>query len=107
MADFDQIRKVKRAAQAVLLALPGVHAVGIGAKKVGGKRTAEPAILVFVVRKKPISDLRPQEVIPPEINGVKTDVIESPMPSLAFGDNPDQAPYPELHGGIHICGRGT
>ncbi len=102
MADFEHIRSVKRAAQSVLLGRPGVHAVGIGAKTVGGKRTAEPAILVFVVRKKPLSELRPAEVIPPEINGVKTDVIERAMPTLAFGDNPDPSPYSTLLGGIMI-----
>lgn len=59
------------------MAIPGVHAVGIGSKIVAGQRTSETAIMVFVVRKKPVSDLRPEEIIPAEIDGVKTDVYES------------------------------
>jgi len=53
MADLDRIRAVKAQASERLLAIPGVHSVAIGAKKVGGEKTAEPAIVVFVTSKKP------------------------------------------------------
>lgn len=45
MNNFERLRAVKRAAQAGLLSIPGVHSVGIGAKYVGGQNTGEPAIL--------------------------------------------------------------
>ncbi len=80
MEDFDRIRAIKRAAQGRLLAIRGVHAVGIGLKTVGGEQTDEPAITVFVVKKKPLSELSPKEVIPAEIGGVKTDVFECDIP---------------------------
>jgi hypothetical protein len=51
--------------------------VGIGSKIVAGQRTSDTAIMVFVVRKKPVSELRPEEVIPAEIEGIKTDVYEA------------------------------
>lgn len=77
MKDFERIRAIKRAAQGRLLGIPGVHAVGIGSKIVGGKTTDEPAIMVFVVKKKPLSELPAKQAIPTEIEGVKTDVYES------------------------------
>jgi hypothetical protein len=62
------------------LAIPGVHAVGIGRKIVGGESTAEAAIMVFVEHKRPVGALDPAHVIPAEIDGVKTDVYESEIP---------------------------
>ncbi len=85
MSDVDQILSVKQAAQARLLAIPGVHAVGIGAKVVQGQRTGERCIAVFVVKKKPLDKLSPEEVVPPEIDGFKTDIIEQPVPELLSG----------------------
>ncbi len=67
---------------------PGVHAVGIGEKYVGGKSTGETSILVLVTKKKPADQLKPEEVVPLEIEGIKTDVIEVPMPQLSMASNP-------------------
>jgi hypothetical protein len=104
MIDFDRIRAVKKDAQARLRSIPGVHAVGIGAKVVGGERTTEPAIIVFVVRKKSPSEIQPAEMIPAEIDGVKTDVIEADIPRPLAGTLPDVTSYRDtgLLGGIQI-----
>jgi hypothetical protein len=85
MNDVDQILLVKQAAQARLLAIPGVHAVGIGTKVVQGQRTGERCIAVFVVKKKSLDKLTPEEVVPPEIDGFKTDIIEQEVPELLSG----------------------
>jgi hypothetical protein len=85
MSDIDQILAAKKAAQARLLAIPGVHAVGIGSKVVQGHRTGERCIAVFVLKKKPLDKLSPEEVVPPEIDGFKTDIIEQPFPDLLSG----------------------
>jgi len=82
MIDFDRIMAVKRDAQARLRAIPGVHAVAVGAKIVAGKRTSEPAILVYTTRKKAPSEIPAEEMIPAEIDGVKTDVTEEEIPKL-------------------------
>jgi hypothetical protein len=100
MIDFDRILAVKQQARAQLLALPGVHSVGIGAKRVGGERTSEPAIVVYVVKKRPLAELAPAETVPPEIDGIKTDVVEEEMPRLLA--LPDTDRYPILDGGIQI-----
>jgi hypothetical protein len=82
MTDPERIHEVKSAAQARLLVLPGVHAVGVGPKLVGGKSTGELAIKVYLVRKKPHGELTADEVIPAEIDGVKTDVVQMDVPRL-------------------------
>jgi len=55
------------------LRLPGVTAVDIGFKYVGGTKTDMIAIRVYVRRKQ---DVPPEQAIPTEIQGVPTDVIE-------------------------------
>ena len=45
-------------------------------KIVNGKETEELSIRVYVSEKLPIESLHPKDVIPPEINGIKTDVVK-------------------------------
>jgi hypothetical protein len=98
MSDLDRIREVKTQAKQRLFALPGVHCVAVGPKKTAGKITGQNAILVYVTEKKPLGALEPAEVIPSEIDGVKVDVIESPVPRLLA----DEQGYDPLCGGIQI-----
>jgi len=86
--------EVKRRAEDRLLAVPGVHMVGFGPKTAAGEPTNEFAILVYVLNKKPPESLSSEERIPDEIEGVKTDVIESTLPTLE-----------SLEGGIEIVMR--
>ena len=86
MADVDRIRAVKRAAAARLHAIPGVHAVGVGFKVVGGKKTDELAIAVFVDKKKKPEELPEREIIPTQIEGVRTDVAQLPRAELLNAD---------------------
>jgi hypothetical protein len=78
MSDLDQIREVKRGASAMLHAFPGVHSVGVGGKLVEGKDTGELAIVVFVEKKKEREELSEGQLVPSEIEGIKTDVVEAP-----------------------------
>lgn len=100
MPDFATVLEVKQRAKARLLAIPGVHAVGIGNKWIKGSATREPAIMILVVKKKPLSEVPPAEVIPDEIDGVKTDVYESDVPAPQV----DDAPHRPLTGGIQLEG---
>ena len=63
------IEEVLKRHEAKLLSLPNVTGTGIGEKK--GKK----AIIVFVKRKVPLSQLKPEEIIPREIEGYETDVM--------------------------------
>jgi len=55
-------------------------------KKVRGEDTGEPCITVFVAKKVKASELRPDELIPPELDGVKTDVIELSAEDYELGE---------------------
>lgn len=86
MSELDRVCEVKRSARWALLALPGVHGVGVGTKIVGGQRGEQLAIVVFVSKKKPRQLLLPAELVPTEIEGVPTDVVEaSPLQLTANG----------------------
>jgi hypothetical protein len=106
---FARVHAVKEAAQARLLAIPGVHAVGIGPKWVDGKPTTEPAIGVVLVRKRPLAEVPPDEVIPAEIDGVKTDVIEMDVGhDQDIGDDEGDTSRPRpFEGGVKIATGGT
>jgi len=60
-----------------LLKKQNVIGVGYGNKNTGGVDTDEPCISVLVEKKLPKSELRKSALIPDEIDGVKTDVIET------------------------------
>src|SRR5258708_4709541 len=109
MQDVSKIVQVKEAAEADLLKRPGVTAVDVGYKYVGGKKTGEIAIRVHVAKKK---DVSPDQKIPETIDGVKTDVLENEfvlqavsMPETGIGDihpEADANTYDPLLGGISI-----
>jgi hypothetical protein len=95
----DRIVAVKRSAEPELLRRPGIHAVGVGLKFVNGVPTRELVIQVFVEQKRPLADLPEAERILDEIEGLKTDVIETPPAILATEDS---TPYRPLKGGARI-----
>jgi hypothetical protein len=94
-----------------LLRIPGVHMIAVGAKQVDGERTGDVAITLFVERKRPLSEIPSGERIPEEIEGVKTDVIEMPPPTIGqtgpgqlFGANrDDDGEYRPVRGGSQIA----
>lgn len=105
MTDFERIRAAKKNAQGRLLAVPGVHAVGIGVKIIAGKRTNEPCITILLVKKKPVSEIPSNQIIPDEIDGIKTDVIEADVPRLHNGRD-DSRERPLLGGTMIQVGGG-
>lgn len=63
---------------------PGVTAVCSSQKIKGGVKTDIPCITVFVAKKKKLEELAASEVIPTEIDGRSTDVIEATFKALAL-----------------------
>jgi len=108
MSDFERALAVKNAALSRLLAIPGVHSVGIGPKLKNGERTGDYSIVVWVTRKMPLADVPPDQVIPAEIDGVKTDVVEHEVPIIhRSGDKShpakeDGSTYDPLLGGCRV-----
>src|SRR4051794_18924561 len=104
--NLDKIREVKKSAEKELLGKQGVTAVEVGYKIKDGKKTDEIAIRVHVKEKK---DVPQDQIIPPEIDGIKTDVIQRkyvPQPLKMSMEElatlPDRGTYDPLTGGISI-----
>lgn len=76
MSTLEELIKVQEAHEADLLAKPGVHGVGIGYKSIGGQVTDQIAIVILVDRKLSPENLRAEDIVPPSVGGVPTDVIE-------------------------------
>jgi hypothetical protein len=64
---FEHVRAAKRRHEDKLLALPGVHAVGVGYKEVRGKPTDELAVVVLVSAKPGAARLLPTNAVPSEL----------------------------------------
>ncbi len=77
MVTGDEALAIKTRVAPQLLALPGVTAVGLGSKETGGRPTGELALKVFVTVKRPPGQVAAAELIPREIDGLPTDVIQS------------------------------
>jgi hypothetical protein len=76
--DVVTTRTSIRVAEAVASASSNVHAVGIGRKIVDDKETKQLCVRVYVVQKLAESLLSAKSKIPETIDGIPTDVIESP-----------------------------
>src|SRR6266849_3979262 len=99
-----RVLQVKAAHEHELLKLPGVHGVSVQPKTTKGMRTTEFAIVVHVVRKNSPGDRKRSEVVPPVIEGVRTDVVESAAPIASAGPSTttDDNHYPHVLGGAEI-----
>jgi hypothetical protein len=109
MADEREYFEVKERVADELLSLPGVHAVGVGGKETGGTPTGELSIRIYVEEKRPLSEIPPEERIPPEIDGLKTDVVERPVPVIVqvpgidpAVERPDTGRYRPVRGGTQL-----
>src|SRR3712207_6781333 len=100
------IKSAKQEAEDDILQREGVTGVGVGYKYVGGQRTDEIAVQVFVKEKR---DVPEEERIPTTIRGIKTDVIQRTFApfqrSMKLADvrpQADTTTYDPLRGGISI-----
>jgi len=74
---MDDMRAALSGVRRELLAREYVVAAGIGYKTVGGKRTDELSIVCSVVKKVPEALLATDDLVPGEIRGIPTDVVET------------------------------
>lgn len=72
----EQAFQAQALAQPNLLAKSNVVGVAVGFKESEGVVTDEIAVVVLVEQKKPLAALQAQDVIPREIDGMRTDVVE-------------------------------
>jgi hypothetical protein len=71
-----EVRAIKDKYQAELLRKVNVVGVAVGYREKDGQMTDQVALTVMVKKKVPLSQLDAKDVIPPEIEGVMTDVKE-------------------------------
>ncbi|MGY1685008.1 hypothetical protein ACI8AK_05410 [Geodermatophilus sp. SYSU D00867] len=76
MSEPDELVARTQDARRELRRIPGVRTVGLGAKLVAGEPTPQVSLQILVATKRPLSERNPEEVIPAEMAGVPTDVIE-------------------------------
>src|SRR2546430_2577912 len=74
---LDGVAAAKVASQGPLFARANVVGVAIGTKRIHEQDTRERCITVFVERKRPMEQLRRRDVVPKEMSGVLTDVVET------------------------------
>jgi hypothetical protein len=79
---FRRMLSVRSAAEAA----PGnVHAVGVGRKIVNGKATEQMCVRIYVTQKLAVSVLPKSAVLPEDVDGIPTDIIESPAAFILTG----------------------
>lgn len=83
--EAQAISKTKEKYEDQLLALPNVIGVGIGRKYIANALVNVITIVVFVKVKVPEAMLQPHEVVPKELEGYVTDVIETGV-IIAYSD---------------------
>jgi hypothetical protein len=106
MKNIDELRKKENAIKKVLddgvrkklMKIPGVVHVSVGLKETGKSATDEFSIRVYVKEKKDKALLSPHEIVPKEIDGIKTDVNQVPHGRMLVDSNQ----YVPIRGGIQI-----
>ncbi|SES22229.1 hypothetical protein [Salipaludibacillus aurantiacus] len=84
--EIEKVKKVKtKKNEADFLRKKNVVGVGVGVKLKDGKPTGKPALVTFVTSKKPLESLDKEDVVPEEVDGVETDVVEIGMPTVQIG----------------------
>lgn len=93
-----------------LRAYPNVTGVGVGLRLVGGRRTDEASVRVYVSRKLPETELRGEDILPRAIDGVPIDVVEGDFtflqthaPELPLSDRTGRR-FPFLNPGVSVGG---
>ncbi len=106
--DKDDLARVVAArdkAKNRLMKLANVHGVGVGLKRTSGKLTSELCIRVYVDKKLPLDQLETHDVVPREVDGVPTDVIEANLTFLVCdpqGSSPNVVRGSSVEGGKSI-----
>ncbi len=76
MPVFEEAKQAKSLHKSAILTRPNVVGVGVGYKMVGEDKTDELSIIALVREKIPIAGLLPEALVPSELDGVRTDVME-------------------------------
>lgn len=98
--EFRQLLDAQRMAQADLLRRRGVVGVAIGYRNYKEQVTDQLAMAVLVEQKKPVEALSAEDLVPPDVNGARTDVIE--IGRLEAHASPRDRYRPNIPAGVSI-----
>lgn len=73
---MEKLQRLVEEHRQELFSLPNVVGVAVGHKRRGGEVSDQPSVVVLVRKKVPLAQLAPGEVVPTELQGVPTDVVE-------------------------------
>lgn len=76
MVDAQLVRQVKEQHKQAILRKPNVVGVGYGYKEVNGDRTGQLCLVALVREKLPRAGLAPSDMVPAQLGGVPTDVVQ-------------------------------
>lgn len=93
---MNEVFQAQRVFQNSLLAKPNVVGVGVGLKNLSG----EPSVVVLVEQKLPVSALSAAEMVPKQLDGVRTDVLE--IGYVRAYESPRDRFRPEIPSGVSI-----
>jgi hypothetical protein len=93
---MNDVYQAQRVFQNSLLAKPNVVGVGVGLKNQSG----EPSVVILVQQKLPIAALSAAEVVPKQLDGVRTDVLEIGYPRAY--ETPRDRFRPEIPCGVSL-----
>ncbi len=71
---YQKAMAVKEKHEEDLLNKANVEGVGVGLRRRAGELTDEVVLVVMVTRKVPRTQLAPEDLVPPEIEGVPVDI---------------------------------
>lgn len=88
-ARFQELQQALQQREQLLGRIPGVVKAQVGYRTRDGRLTDEPAILITVVRKRPISAVAPGEQVAQVFAGLSVDVVQASIAEqLAFVERP-------------------
>ena len=82
-----EAQQVKDNVAAEFFGKANVTGVGVGYREVGGRRTDEVCIRVYVAKKVAATDLAAEDLLPERVEGILVDVIESSFETFAIADH--------------------
>lgn len=98
----DQALQAQALYEPDLLKKANVVGVAVGFKEEKGATDGELSVVVLVEQKKPLAALSAQDVIPPEVDGMKTDVYEVGFLRAQQFQSPRERFRPTIPAGVSI-----
>lgn len=102
MALPEQAIQAQSLHQNSLLQKANVVGVGVGYKEQKGDTNGDLALVVLVEQKKPLAALSAEDLVPPEVEGIKTDVYEVGYLRALNSMNPRQSFRPIIPNGVSV-----